>query len=88
MMIRMHRYISGPAISHLTLTHRMVVNDRLRACTSGQPFRCGRIVYADLEAVERLAGMTFSDAQIEAALEGRSDRLITVETPPTEDAHV
>jgi hypothetical protein len=76
----MHRFISGPVIARLTGTHRMTVNDRLRAGTYGPTFRRGRIVYAELASVERFAGVTFTDKLIEDTCQGKTDRFIIIKT--------
>jgi hypothetical protein len=79
----MRGYISGPAISRLTGTHRMTVNDRLRAGAYGQTFRRGRIVFADIEAVEDFHGVPFTDEQLATATGGLPDRLLIMSPPET-----
>ena len=74
----MRRFISGPAISRLTLTPRMTVNDRLRAGAYGSVTRHKGIVYVDLQAVEASEGIIFSEEQIRLAGEGLSDSILTI----------
>jgi hypothetical protein len=74
----MRRFASGPAIARLTDTPRMTVNDRLRAGKYGPTFRRGRLVYADLAEVERVAGRTFTEDNIAFAVDGQPDRLLEI----------
>ena len=86
---QMRRFISGPTISRLTGTPRMTVNDRLRAGSYGPTFRTfrrGRIVFADVEGVEYFHGVPFTDAQLEAAIAGYPERIITIPTETVEAA--
>jgi hypothetical protein len=80
----MRRFISGPGIMRLTGTPRATVNDRLHAGTYGHTFRRGRVLFADVEGVEDYHGVTFEEAQIEAATAGRLDRLIAIPMPKPE----
>ena len=81
----MHRLISGPAISHLTLTHRMTVNDRLRRGYYGPTHRRGQIVYAAVDAVARAEGVDFTDDQIARAVAGQRNRILTISPESTEE---
>ncbi len=74
----MRKFVSGPTIAALTQTPRMTINDRLRAGSYGPTYRCGRVVYAALENVEKFAGQKFTDDQLETASAGLPDRIVTV----------
>jgi hypothetical protein len=82
----MRRFISGPVIKRLTGRPTMTISDWLIGGVYGETFFRGRIRYADLAAVERAEGATFSNAQIATAVDGRPDRLIVV--PIEEAEHV
>ena len=71
-------FISGPTIAALTQTPRMTVNHWLRAGRYGRTHRIGRIVYAGLDGVEKVAGAKFTDEQIKAASAGLPDRIVTI----------
>jgi hypothetical protein len=77
----MRRFISGPTIAALTQTQRMTVNYRLRAGRYGHVYRIGRIVYADLAAVECAEGATYSERQLDLASAGLPDRILTIREP-------
>jgi hypothetical protein len=72
-------YLSGPAIARLTLGSRMSANRHLRAGKFGPLLRRGPVAFAPLAAIEREVGRQFSPEQIEAAVDGRPDRLITID---------
>ncbi len=59
----MRKFISGPTIAALTASHRMTINDAMRAGRFGPTYRCGRIVYVALDRVEKPLGITFTDEQ-------------------------
>lgn len=80
------RLASGPLLKNLLLGHRMTINDAMRAGRYGPSVFNGRIRYVDLAGVEAFHGITFTDEQIERAIEGRPDRLLFI--PETEDDHV
>jgi hypothetical protein len=73
-------YVSGPAAARLNVCSRMTVNERMRAGAYGELLRRGRVFYARVDAIERHAGTRFSTEQIEAAVAGRPDRLLTITT--------
>ena len=77
----MRRYLCGAAICRLTLTPKMTVSDRLSAGYYGPTFRRGRRLYTALEAVEGRHGLSFSEAQLEAAAEGRHGRILSIPEP-------
>ena len=74
----MRRFVSGPAIARLTVKPKMTVSDHLRGGVYGETFFCGRVRYADLAEVERAEGRSFTDEQIERAVAGIPDRLLTI----------
>jgi hypothetical protein len=72
-------YLSGPAIARLTLGSRMSANRHLRAGKFGPLVRRGPVAYAPLAAVEHQVGRQFTPEQIAMAVDGRPDRLITID---------
>ena len=75
----MPRFLSGPAISRLTLTSaRMTVCERLLSGKYGQILRRGRTPYVDIAAVEAFHGVRFTEQQIALAVDGKPDRLLVI----------
>jgi hypothetical protein len=71
--------ISGPAIGQLCQHTRKWAHDTLRRGSFGPVTRGpGGVLYADLTAVEGYSGLQFTDDQIEAAVAGIPDRLLTI----------
>ena len=82
----MQRFLSGPAISRLTLTPaRMTVCDRMLRGKYGQVLRSGRIPYVSLAGVEAHHGVQFSEQQIALAVDGRPERLLVTHDYQEED---
>jgi hypothetical protein len=71
-------YLSGPAITRLTLGSRMSANRHLRAGKFGPLVRRGPVAYAPLAAIEGQVGRQFTTEQIAMAIDGRPDRMLTV----------
>ena len=75
----MQRFLSGPAISRLTLTPaRMTVCERLLKGKYGTLVRQGRTPYAAIDAIEAFHGVRFTEAQIALAVDGKPDRLLEI----------
>jgi hypothetical protein len=76
--------ISGPPIGKLCLRTRKWAYEALRRGSFGPVTEGpGGILYAELGAVERYCGQRFSAAQLDAAADGKPDRILTFspETP-------
>ena len=71
-------YLSGPAIARLKVCTLMAANKQLRAGRFGPVLMRGRVAYAERTAVERHVGRQFAQDQIEAAIDGRPERMLTV----------
>jgi len=80
----MTAFLNPAAIARLLLGGRQTARDQLLAGKFGAVLRHGRGVYAALAEVERFAGVSFSERQIELALEGRPDRRLELPDPPPE----
>ena len=81
----MRRFLSGPAISRLTLTPRMTVTS-VYGRAHGPPLRVGRIVCATLEGVDAHAGIQFTEAQLDRAADGKPGRILHVPDSDTKEA--
>jgi len=56
----------------------MTVCDRLLRGKYGKVFRCGRVPYAAIDAIEAFHGVVFSEDQIALAVDGRPERLLVI----------
>ena len=60
----------------------MTAHHRLRAGVYGQTFCRGRVLFADVEAVENFHAVPFTDEQLAAAAGCLPDRLIVIPPMP------
>ena len=72
-------YLSAPAIARLSACSRIAAHLQMRNGRFGPLLQRGRVPYADLGEVERHAGRQFTPEQIAMAVDGRPDRLITID---------
>jgi hypothetical protein len=72
-------YLSAPAIARLSACSRIAAHVSMRNGRYGPLLQRGRVPYAALEAVEHNTGREFSPEQIALAVDGRPDRLITID---------
>ena len=72
-------YLSAPAIARLSACSRIAAHVAMRHGRYGQLVQRGRVPYADLAEVERNTGRQFTPEQIAMAVDGRPDRLITID---------
>jgi hypothetical protein len=71
-------HLSPAAIARLKACSVQAAHKQFRAGRLGPIVRRGRNSYAALAAFERHAGRQFTAEQIEAAVDGHPDRLITI----------
>jgi hypothetical protein len=72
-------YLSAPAIARLSACSRIAAHLQMRNGRYGPLVQRGRVPYAALDAFERHTGRQFSPEQIAMAVDGRADRLITID---------
>ena len=72
-------HISVAAIAQLTACSRQAVHKALLKGTYGTPIRRGHNLYVPLATVEARLGRQFTPEQIAMAVDGRPDRLITID---------
>jgi hypothetical protein len=72
-------YLSAPAIARLSACSRIAAHLQMRHGRFGPLVQRGRVPYAALEACERHTGRRFTTEQIAMAIDGRPDRLITID---------
>jgi len=72
-------YLSAPAIARLSACSRIAAHVQMRRGRFGPLVQRGRVPYAPLAAVEHRVGRHFTPEQIALAIDGRPDRLITID---------
>jgi hypothetical protein len=72
-------YLSAPAIARLSACTRIAAHLQMRRGRFGPLVQRGRVPYAALDAFQRHSGREFSPEQIALAVDGRPDRLITID---------
>jgi hypothetical protein len=72
-------YVSAPAIARLNACSRIAAHLQMRRGRYGPLVQRGRVPYAALAAVARNVGQEFSAEQIAMAIDGRPDRLISID---------
>jgi hypothetical protein len=82
--MNVRKYISPPAAGVLLGCSRIAAYHRFVAGRFGPIIRHRGITYAELAAVEDFAGVPFTDDQLEAAVAGHVNRLITIPLPELE----
>jgi hypothetical protein len=71
-------FLNPTAISRLLCCGRQTARDRILGGGLGPVLRHGRGIYVHLADVERHTGLKFSPAQIELAVDGRSERRLVL----------
>jgi hypothetical protein len=71
-------YLSGPAIASLRASARMTENAHMRAGRYGPVLWHDRVAYVAQANVERRVGLTFTPEQIQQAVAGLPNRILTI----------